>query len=100
RTGQTTCDEQGDKADGKQQRRGEADTSTVKRAGPVKGFDGGRDGNRGGERREGEAGVGVHATDKHVMSPDHKAQSADSNGGADHGFVSEDRFARKDREQM
>jgi hypothetical protein len=34
------------------------------------------------------------------VSPDHEAQSANRQRGADHGFIAKNRFAREDREQV
>ena len=93
-------DEQRNKSQGEQHRRGETNASTPDRAEPVKRFDGGGNTDGHGHYGKGEGGIGAHAAHEHVMAPDHEAEEADGEHGVDHGLVAKNGFAREDGEQL
>src|ERR1700740_1605005 len=94
------ADEHGDKTEGKKRGGGYPDVGSIKAAQPNQGHYGGRNGD--GEGREGkqQRGKRVHATDEHVVSPDHVAQEADGDHRVDDDLGAQERLAHAGDQDM
>src|SRR5882762_7684150 len=94
-TGGTADEEKADEAEGVQHRSVVGNGTFVERGGPVKDFDGRRNGNEVAEQREGERGVGGLTGEKHVVGPDKEADYGDGDTGAGDKRIAKDGLARE-----
>ena len=95
--GDAAGDEEREEAEGKEQGSRAAKAAAPESTDPTKDLGGGRDGDGHGGEPEGGAGVGIHAADEHVMTPDDEAEQADEHSGGGHHAVADDGAAAEIR---
>src|SRR5712672_2154024 len=92
-TGEAADKKKTDEAEGVQHRSIVGNRAFIERGGPVKDFDGRRNGNEVAEQREGERGVGGLTGEKHVGGPDKEADYGDGDTGAGDKRIAKDGLA-------
>src|SRR5882672_3981570 len=94
-TGEAADEKKTDEAEGVQHRSVVGNGAFVERGGPVKDFDGRRNGNEVAEQREGERGIGGLAGEEHVVGPNEEAYYGDGDTGAGDKGIAKDGLARE-----